>query len=139
MTDPRYATLLDRLSAVIDPERCSVDPAELLVHGTDASFYRMTPQLLVQVATLDEVAALLRACSALKLPVTFRAAGTSLSGQAVTESVLALTSRFWTRIEVLDGGTGSDSSPAWSAAAPTPLWPPTAARSALTLHRSTRQ
>jgi len=104
MLEPRYATLVDRLSGVIEEQRWLSDPADTLVHGTDASFYRLTPQLVLQVETLDEVAALLRQCSKLGVPVTFRAAGTSLSGQAVSDSVLALTSRAWTALEVLDGG-----------------------------------
>jgi D-lactate dehydrogenase len=36
--------------------------------------------------------------------LTFRAAGTSLSGQAVTDGVLVDVSRHWRALEVLDGG-----------------------------------
>lgn len=104
MLEARYATLVERLAGVIEADRWLSDPADTLVHGTDASFYSLTPQLVAQVETLDEVAALLRACSDLDVPVTFRAAGTSLSGQSVSDSVLALTSRAWTEIEVLDDG-----------------------------------
>lgn len=36
--------------------------------------------------------------------ITFRAGGTSLSGQAVGEGVLAVVSQDWRRIDVLDAG-----------------------------------
>jgi len=40
----------------------------------------------------------------LRIPVTFRAAGTSLSGQAVTESVLVVLAGAWKKYSVLDNG-----------------------------------
>jgi D-lactate dehydrogenase len=61
---------------------------ELLAKGTDAGFYRLVPQLVLQVNDEKEVVALLKQCSELKIPVTFKAGGTSLSGQTITDSVL---------------------------------------------------
>lgn len=66
------------------------DPLRLLAYGTDASFYRMTPEVIAVVESEQEVQALLQVARLYARPVTFRAAGTSLSGQAVTDSVLAL-------------------------------------------------
>ncbi|HUO55579.1 MAG TPA: FAD-binding and (Fe-S)-binding domain-containing protein, partial [Rhodoblastus sp.] len=59
-----------------------------LAYGTDASFYRLTPQVVLVAENEAEVLAILDICRKLKAPATFRAAGTSLSGQAVTDSVL---------------------------------------------------
>lgn len=44
--------------------------------------------MVEKVHNEDEVAALLRLSQRHRVPVTFRAAGTSLSGQAVTDSIL---------------------------------------------------
>ncbi len=99
-----YDALLDRLTTRIDADRCFTDPADVLAYGTDASFYRLVPKIVIQSDTLDEVVFILREAQAVGVAVTFRAAGTSLSGQAITDSVLVLTSRSWTDLEVLDGG-----------------------------------
>ena len=79
----------------IAPERLVTDPLRLLAWGTDASFYRLVPRLVVVVESEEEVVRLLAACARLRTPVTFRAAGTSLSGQAITDSVLVLLGDHW--------------------------------------------
>jgi D-lactate dehydrogenase len=78
------------LSRFIEAKRLIDDPLRLLTYGTDASFYRLVPQLVVKVMNESEVSRLLALATELRTPVTFRAAGTSLSGQAVTESVLVM-------------------------------------------------
>jgi D-lactate dehydrogenase len=78
------------LAAFIDADRLIDDPLRTLAYGTDASFYRLVPQLVVKVVNEDEVARLLQLARQHDTPVTFRAAGTSLSGQAITDSVLVM-------------------------------------------------
>ncbi|MES9958709.1 MAG: FAD-binding and (Fe-S)-binding domain-containing protein, partial [Sedimenticola sp.] len=58
------------------------------MHGTDASFYRLIPELVVRVDDEEELRRILSSANRHQVPVTFRAAGTSLSGQAITDSVL---------------------------------------------------
>ncbi|VFT28205.1 oxidoreductase FAD-binding region [Pseudomonas aeruginosa] len=48
----------------------------------------LIPKLVLRVESEDEVAAILSAAYREQVPVTFRAAGTSLSGQAISDSVL---------------------------------------------------
>ncbi|MBN2813044.1 MAG: FAD-binding oxidoreductase, partial [Bacteroidales bacterium] len=60
-----------------------------LAKGTDASFYRLIPQLVVQVNSEKDVQMLLHICSEMQTPVTFKAGGTSLCGQTITDAVLA--------------------------------------------------
>ena len=84
----RYNALRDDLRAFLPDGRIHTDPLRLLAYGTDASFYRLTPRMVVDVLTEDEVIELLRLARRHGTPVTFRAAGTSLSGQGVTDSVL---------------------------------------------------
>ena len=83
-----YALLERNLASILPSERIVTDPLRLLAYGTDASFYRLTPRIVATVENEDEVAAILAFCREQRAPVTFRAAGTSLSGQAVTDSVL---------------------------------------------------
>ncbi|WP_425642264.1 FAD-binding and (Fe-S)-binding domain-containing protein [Marinomonas gallaica] len=101
---PQYQALYDTLAQRIDRERLIHDPLRTLAYGTDASFYRLVPQLVVRVHDEDEVRFVLQQTRALDIPVTFRAAGTSLSGQAVTESVLIQLSDQWKGYRIHDHG-----------------------------------
>ncbi|MEW8462376.1 MAG: FAD-binding oxidoreductase, partial [Candidatus Thiodiazotropha endolucinida] len=87
---PQVFALKRALSTFIDAERLIDDPLRTLAYGTDASFYRLVPQLVVKVANEAEVSKLLKLVIRYHTPVTFRAAGTSLSGQAITDSVLVI-------------------------------------------------
>lgn len=85
-----YPALQERLAAEIPIDRLLTDPLRTLAYGTDASFYRLVPKLVVKVESESEVRAVLRECRAMRIPLTFRAAGTSLSGQALSDSVLMM-------------------------------------------------
>lgn len=78
------------LAAILPARQLITDELRRLAYGTDASFYRMLPEVVVVVESEQEVQALLHSARVHGRTVTFRAAGTSLSGQAVTDSVLAL-------------------------------------------------
>ncbi|MFR9726972.1 FAD-binding and (Fe-S)-binding domain-containing protein [Streptomyces sp. MS19] len=75
-----------------------------LAAAHDASHYLLVPQEVAAPRGADDVAALLRASRADGRPLTFRSGGTSLSGQGVTDGLLADTRRHFRRIEVLDDG-----------------------------------
>lgn len=64
------------------------DPLMLLAKGTDAGFYRLIPQVIIQANKEEEIVAIIRLCRKYHLPLTFKAGGTSLSGQTITDSVL---------------------------------------------------
>ena len=85
-----YSRLYDRLKSGIPEARLIHDPLRTFAYGTDASVYRLIPRLIVQIESEAEVILVLQATGELGLPVTFRAAGTSLSGQALTDAVLVL-------------------------------------------------
>jgi D-lactate dehydrogenase len=101
---PPYDDLYRDAAAFIPPQRLITDPLRLLTWGTDASFYRLVPAIAVVVENEDEIVRLLAACARLSCPVTFRAAGTSLSGQAITDSVLVLLGDHWCRCEIAGDG-----------------------------------
>jgi len=99
-----YDALHRELGTFIPTSRLVTDPLRLLTWGTDASFYRLVPQIVVVVESEPEVVRVLHVCARLGTPVTFRAAGTSLSGQAVTDSVLVLLGDRWRGCDIGPGG-----------------------------------
>ena len=90
---------------LIPAERRFDDPLSTLAFGTDASFYRLVPKLVVRVESEAEVVALLKLAHSENVPVTFRAAGTSLSGQAISDSVLIVLGDNWNGREIRNGGS----------------------------------
>src|SRR6266511_2181901 len=98
-----YRRFWDDSRGVLPEERLFCDPLRTLAYGTDASFYRLVPRVVARVRSIPEVQALLAAARRHGTPLTFRAAGTSLSGQAVTDSVLVQLDG-WQGRRVLDGG-----------------------------------
>lgn len=104
MLSAAYQGFIDDIKPEIGSKNIFTDPLRTFAYGTDASFYRFTPQVVVRACDESAVRAILRASARHKVPVTFRAAGTSLSGQASTDSVLVLVSQGWEKYEVLDQG-----------------------------------
>ena len=88
--DGRYQNFKSDLKneLMIPEERIITDAVKTYAYGTDASFYRLLPQMVVKIHSEEEVKKILPYAKKHQTPVTFRAAGTSLSGQAVSDSVL---------------------------------------------------
>ena len=99
-----YNAFLKEIGKTISKDRIYTDQLRRFAWGTDAGFYRMTPQIVVRTMSEDEVSTILSRASELKVPVTFRAAGTSLSGQAVSDSVLAVAGKNWEGMSTSDDG-----------------------------------
>jgi D-lactate dehydrogenase len=89
----------------LPPSRVLTRPWERAAYAADASFYTLTPQAVVRPVDTEEVKALFAWSKRTRIPLAFRAAGTSLSGQAVTDGVLVDVSRHWRKLEVSEGGT----------------------------------
>lgn len=104
MITGKYEQLRQELLGTIPKERMMHDPLSTLAFGTDASFYRLIPKLVILVNNENEIIAVNKIASRLKIPVTFRAAGTSLSGQAISDSVLVIATHGWEKHEILDNG-----------------------------------
>ncbi|QUE30638.1 FAD-binding and (Fe-S)-binding domain-containing protein [Francisella philomiragia] len=74
-------------------------------YSTDASLYRMVPKLVLIVKKEQEVIQIIKLANQYNIKLTFRAAGTSLSGQAVTDEVLVvLASDAWLDYQIIDDG-----------------------------------
>ena len=98
------AGVVARLKGIIRPDRLMTDPLMTYAYSGDASSYRLVPAVVVIVNSEDEVRAVIEAARAEGLPLTFRAAGTSLSGQAITNGVLAVLGDGWKKLVIEDGG-----------------------------------
>ncbi|WGG52448.1 FAD-binding and (Fe-S)-binding domain-containing protein [Rugamonas sp. DEMB1] len=96
--------LIAAIARILPAKQVVTDPLRRLAYGTDASFYRMTPAVVAVVESEQQVQALLALAREHRQPVTFRAAGTSLSGQAVTDSVLALIGEGFANCDVAPHG-----------------------------------
>jgi len=76
-----------------------------LTYARDASIYRILPEFAVRPTDESDIQKLFEfACEADK-SVTFRASGTSLSGQTVTDGIVAEIAYDWQNIEVNDDGS----------------------------------
>ena len=95
-----YINYLKRIREFVPNDRIYTDDLHCLAWGTDAGFYRNIPQLVVRSSNEQEVSHLLAIANEMQLPVTFRAAGTSLSGQTNTDSILIVAGKHWEGYEV---------------------------------------
>jgi D-lactate dehydrogenase len=92
------------LSRITESSRVLTRPIELIAYASDASFYRLIPKAVVQTRSVEEIQSLFRFSHEHRIPLTFRAAGSSLSGQAVTDGVLVEVARYWRNVTVEDAG-----------------------------------
>ncbi len=84
----------------IPRERIYTDELRRLAWGTDAGFYRLIPQIVIRSEGEEEISRLLKLADLYNLPVTFRAAGTSLSGQAISDSILIVAGKHWEKYSI---------------------------------------
>jgi len=112
MLPEKYLQLYNSLKKIFSSDRLVYDNLRTLAFGTDAGFYRLIPKLVVKVKNESEVVHLLKECKSLNIPVTFRASGTSLSGQAITDSVLVKVDNSWKNYKVNEDGSQITLAPA---------------------------
>lgn len=92
---PSHNNFLADVLKFMPSDRVFTDELRTLAWGTDASFYRLIPKIVLVTADEQEIIRILRTAWLYEVPVTFRAAGTSLSGQSITDSVLVVAARRW--------------------------------------------
>ena len=93
-------SFLSDLRQFMPSERIYTDELRTLGWGTDASFYRQIPKVVIRSDGEEEISKIVCLCQKYKLPFTFRAAGTSLSGQSCTDSVLIVAGKHWEKYEI---------------------------------------
>ena len=75
-----------------------------LAWGTDAGFYRLLPQTVVHPDSESDIINLIQQANNEHRHITWRAAGTSLSGQAISDDILAVVGKKWEKYHILDNG-----------------------------------
>src|SRR4030095_13956017 len=93
-----------QLSQIIHPSRVLTSYLHRVAYANDASYFRLVPQAVVQPDSISEIQSLFKFTQQNKIPMTFRAAGTSLSGQAVTDGILVDISKHWVNYRVEEQG-----------------------------------
>lgn len=96
--------LRGELAALLGPQKVLWKISDLVRYASDASPYRFVPQVVLVPEDIDDVSAILSYAHGKGRNVVFRAAGTSLNGQAQGEDILVDVRHHWAGIEVLDGG-----------------------------------
>ncbi len=72
MLTGNYRKFFRRIKTTIAADRLVTDPLRTIAYGTDASFYRLIPKIVINVENELEVQRILREAGRLELPVTFR-------------------------------------------------------------------
>jgi len=98
--ESRYQKFFDEISLKISKDKIFTDKLHTLAYGTDASFYRLIPKIVIKTDNSKEVQDIIELANSMNLSITFRAGGTSLSGQAISDSILVITSRNFSNFKI---------------------------------------
>lgn len=98
--EEKYSRFLEEVGKFVPKNAFYTDEIRRFAWGTDAGFYRLVPKIVIRSSNEKEVSKILETASKFDVPVTFRAAGTSLSGQSVSDSVLIVAGKNWERYKV---------------------------------------
>jgi D-lactate dehydrogenase len=89
-----------QLLEILPAERVKCALIDRLSYASDAGFYQLIPQAMVLPQTEAEIQQLFLLSRRIKVPIVFRAGGTSLSGQCITDGILVDISRDWRKVQV---------------------------------------
>lgn len=90
---------LDALLEILPKERVKKRLIDRYAYASDASHFYLVPKAIVQPVSIEEVKALFAFSHKYKINLTFRAGGTSLSGQGVTDGILVDLSQYWRKVK----------------------------------------
>jgi D-lactate dehydrogenase len=96
--------LHQKLSHILPDTRIKSRPIDRIAFANDASYFRLVPQVVVQPETISEIQALFRFSQGEGTPMAFRAAGTNLTGQAITDGILVDISKHWHKYAIENDG-----------------------------------
>lgn len=97
---------IEALRRVIEGE-VRDDDVHRVLYATDASIFELVPVAVVLPKSADDLVQLVHIAAQFGIPITARAAGTSLSGQTVGPGFVVDTGRFMNRILELDTVNGT--------------------------------
>jgi D-lactate dehydrogenase len=96
--------LRGELEALLGADRVLGRVSDIVRYASDASPYRLFPQIVVMAREAEDVAKVLAYGRGSGIPVTFRAGGTSLNGQGQSEGILVDVRRHFGGVSVEEGG-----------------------------------
>ena len=73
-------------------------------YACDAGFYYLLPKAVVQPDSVADIQQLFLLAHEYQVPLTFRAGGTSLSGQSISNGILVDISKHWKQVTPIDAG-----------------------------------
>lgn len=103
---PAAAEVVDRLRSAVSGE-VSDSTIRRAQYSSDASNYRVVPQVVVFPRDTDDILATLDVATATGAPITARGAGTSIAGNAVGTGIVLDTSRHLDRVIGVDPDTAT--------------------------------
>lgn len=101
MADSNFGKLLE---AILPADRIKTNLIDLVASASDAGFYYLRPQAVVLPVSEDEIIKLFAFSQQHKIPLVFRTAGTSLSGQSITDGILVDLSQHWNKVTIENDG-----------------------------------
>lgn len=88
------------LNKILPEERIKTKLIDVITYASDAGFYQLIPKAVVLPINEDEIIQLFALSHQQKIPLVFRAGGSSLSGQSITDGILVSLDRFWNKIKI---------------------------------------
>ncbi len=96
--------LNQQLQAILPAERIRTKLIDRYAFAPDASHFYLVPKAVVMPVSMAEIQDLFAFSHKKGIHLTFRAGGTSLSGQAVTDGILVDLSRHWRNVKAENDG-----------------------------------
>lgn len=93
------------LLKILPENRVKTRLIDRYAYASDASHFYLVPKAVLQPVSIDEVKKIFELSHSEKIHITFRAGGTSLSGQGVTDGILVDLSNYWRKIIPENNGT----------------------------------
>jgi len=103
--------LHEKLTRILPNSRVKTRLIDRIAYANDASYFRLVPQAVVQPDSISEIQGLFKLSHEQRIPMTFRAAGTNLTGQAITDGILVDISKHWDNYTVEGGGASIRAQP----------------------------
>ena len=98
------AALRDDLITLLGPTAVRSRVTDLVKYATDASPYRLFPQVVIVAESVDQIAKTLQYAKQNHRSVTFRASGSSLNGQSQGDDILIDVRNCFNGLEILEDG-----------------------------------
>jgi D-lactate dehydrogenase len=91
--------LESKLHSILPKERVKARLIDRYAYASDASHFYLVPRAVLQPVSIEEVKRIFEFSHREKIHITFRAGGTSLSGQGITDGILVDLSNYWRKAQ----------------------------------------